>query len=351
MSQRKPTAFTELPVVDVSGLYSDSASEMREVAAKLGKAAEETGFLYLIGHRVSPQLRQDLLEQTKRFFALPRERKMDIYIGKSRSHRGYVPEGEEVMADGKRDRKEALDLGYEVPSDHPLVAAGTPMIGPNQWPDLDGFRPAIEAYYNAVFELGRHLLRGFSLALGQEMTFFDKFVTCPPSQLRLLHYPFDPNAVDAQGIGAHTDYECFTLLLPTAPGLEVMNGDGVWVDVPLLPDAFVVNIGDMMECWTNGRFVATSHRVRKVKEERYSFPLFFACDYETIVEPLPQFVSEGEPSHYQPIRAGEHLFAQTMQSFTYLIEKQRSGDLSLPEGAMALSSFGQEARKKVGTDA
>ncbi|MEM6463076.1 MAG: 2-oxoglutarate and iron-dependent oxygenase domain-containing protein [Pseudomonadota bacterium] len=351
MSGRKPTAFTELPVVDVSGLYSQSAELNQQVADNLGKAAEETGFLYVTGHRVSPRLRQDLLEQTKRFFALSLGQKMEIYIGKSNSHRGYVPEGEEVMADGKRDRKEALDLGYEVPSDHPLVAAGTPMIGPNQWPDLEGFRPAIEAYYNAVFDLGRHLLRGFSLALGQEMTFFDKFVTCPPSQLRLLHYPYNPDAVDAQGIGAHTDYECFTLLLPTAPGLEVMNGAGEWIDVPLVPDAFVVNIGDMMECWTNGRFVATSHRVRKVKEERYSFPLFFACDYDTVVEPLAQFVSANETSNYQPIRAGEHLFAQTMQSFSYLIEKQKRGDLSLPEGAKALSSFGQEARKQAESNA
>ncbi|WP_419912146.1 isopenicillin N synthase family dioxygenase [Hoeflea sp.] len=351
MSSRKPTAFTELPIVDVSPLYSENADEWQIAATKLGQAAEETGFLYVTGHRVSLSLRQSLLAQTKRFFALPDEQKMDIYIGKSSSHRGYVPEGEEVMADGKRDRKEALDLGYEVSADHPLVVAGTPMIGPNQWPQLEGFRPAIEAYYNAVFDLGRHLLRGFALALGQPAAFFDKYVTCPPSQLRLLHYPYNADAVDAQGIGAHTDYECFTLLLPTAPGLEVMNGDGQWIDVPLIPDAFVVNIGDMMECWTNGRFVATSHRVRKVKEERYSFPLFFACDYDTVVAPLPEFISGDEPSPYQPIRAGDHLFAQTMQSFSYLIEKQKNGELALPDGAKGLSSFGQEARKKAGANA
>ena len=179
MSSRKPTAFTELPIVDVSPLYSENADEWQIAATKLGQAAEETGFLYVTGHRVSLSLRQSLLAQTKRFFALPDEQKMDIYIGKSSSHRGYVPEGEEVMADGKRDRKEALDLGYEVSADHPLVVAGTPMIGPNQWPQLEGFRPAIEAYYNAVFDLGRHLLRGFALALGQPAAFFDKYVDLP----------------------------------------------------------------------------------------------------------------------------------------------------------------------------
>ncbi|MFZ2102262.1 MAG: 2-oxoglutarate and iron-dependent oxygenase domain-containing protein, partial [Oricola sp.] len=219
----KQTAFTELPVVDVAGLYSNDPAVRHKVADELGKAAREVGFLYVTGHRVDRDLRRRLLDQTKRFFAQGVDRKMDIYIGKSRNHRGYVPEGEEVMVGGKRDRKEALDLGLELPADDPLVTAGTPMVGPNQWPDLPGFREDVTAYYNTVFDLGRRLLRGFALALGKEETYFDHFVTRPPSQLRLLHYPFDPNAVDAQGIGTHTDYECFTLLLPTAPGLEVMN--------------------------------------------------------------------------------------------------------------------------------
>ena len=95
-----------------------------------------------------------------------------------------------------------------------------------------------------------------------------------------------PAAGEAMGIGSHTDYECLTLLYSTAPGLEVLNSAGVWVDAPPLPGALVVNIGDMMEIWTNGEFVATSHRVRPVKQERFSFPLFFAVDYDTEVKPL-----------------------------------------------------------------
>lgn len=340
------TAFTELPVVDVAGLYSDNPADRAEVAAALGKAAREVGFLYVTGHRIGRDLRRKLLEQTKRFFAQAEERKMDVYIGKSTNHRGYVPEGEEVMVGGKRDRKEAFDLGFELPADDPLVRSGTPMVGPNQWPDLPGFREDVSAYYAAVFDLGQRLLRGFALALGKEETFFDRFVTRPPSQLRLLHYPFDPDAVDAQGIGAHTDYECFTLLLPTAPGLEVMNGEGTWIDVPLLEDAYVVNIGDMMEIWTNGAFVATSHRVRKVNEERYSFPLFFACDYHTVVAPLPELVAAGDAPKYEPLQAGDHLYAQTAQSFVYLRERLERGEIALPANSKGLSSFGQYARHK-----
>ncbi len=105
-------------------------------------------------------------------------------------------------------------------------------------------------------------------------------VTCPPAKLRLIHYPFDASVEDVPGIGAHTDYECFTLLLADQPGLEVLNEESVWIDAPPVKnaageEAFVINIGDMLEVLSAGTFVATAHRVRKVPQERYSFPLFF----------------------------------------------------------------------------
>ena len=161
----------------------------------------------------------------------------------------------------------------------------------------------------------------------------------PPSQLRLLHYPHDAEAADAPGIGAHTDYELFTLLLATGPGLEVMNQAGEWIDAPPVPGALVVNIGDMLEYWSAGQFVATSHRVRKVAQERWSFPLFFALDYDTELRPLGQREAE-------PIRTGEHLYAQTVQTFRYLKERAEAGEIALPEAARPVSSFGQVARHR-----
>ncbi len=152
---------------------------------------------------------------------------------------------------------------------------------------------------------------------------------------------------DRPGIGAHTDYECFTVLLPTAPGLEVLNGAGEWIDVPLVEGAFVINIGDMLELLSNGAFVATSHRVRKVAEERYSFPLFCALDYDTLVAPAAELLDPGTPSRYQPLVCGEHLFAQTAQTFGYLKRRLESGELTLPEGSKGLSSFGYQPRQEV----
>lgn len=333
-------AFRALPEVDVAGLYSPALEQRQSAAQALVAACREAGFFYLVGHPVTPDTIASLLEQARAFFAQPEEQKLTHYIGKSQNHRGYVPPGEETFYDGARDQKESFDLCFE----RRVPVPSHPFAGANVWPSLPGFREAVSRYYDAVFDLGRTLLRGFALGLDLPESFFDEFVTAPPSQLRMLHYPPNPGADVTVGIGAHTDYECFTILLPTEPGLEVMNGAGEWIDAPPRPGAFVVNIGDTLEMWTNGELVATSHRVRKVNVERYSFPLFFACDYHVEVAPLPHFVSPERPPRYPPLKAGEHLYAQTLQSFAYLKQRLARGELALPAGARPLSSFGQEGK-------
>jgi isopenicillin N synthase-like dioxygenase len=344
-SEREKThgAFRELPEVDVAGLYAGDVEERRVAARHLITACREAGFFYLKGHRVGSALTAELLRQAAAFFGQSREEKLEHYIGKSANHRGYVPPGEEVFYGGERDQKESFDLCFEASSDD-VSLLRHPFFGANVWPSLPGFQQTVSAYYAAVFELGRTLLRGFALGLELPETFFDQFVTAPPSQLRMLHYPPNPAPDVTIGIGAHTDYECFTILLPTTPGLEVMNGAGDWIDAPPRDGCFVVNIGDTLEMWTNGELTATSHRVRKVAEERFSFPLFFSCDYDVVVAPLPKFVGPSRPARYPALKAGEHLYAQTVQSFTYLKERLARGELSLPSGARPLSSFGQEGK-------
>jgi isopenicillin N synthase-like dioxygenase len=336
------TPFTSIPIVDITGLRSPDRAERERVATDIGKAASEVGFLYISGTGIDEALFDRMLTATKTFFALPVEEKMRSYIGLSTCHRGYVPVGEEGVETGMPDLKEAFDTALDLPADDPDYVAGNPMLGPNVWPEVDGFAESVTAYYQAVLDLGNQLLWAFAVALGEDPDTFTQHATKTPSQLRLVHYPYNPDAEDVLGIGAHTDYECFTLLKPTAPGLEVLNGAGEWVDVPPVPDAFVVNIGDLLELWTNGAYVATSHRVRKVKEERYSFPLFFNVDYHTEVKPLPQFVA-GDGTSRPALRAGEHLFAQTAQTFAYLRSRLERGELVLPDGSMEMNSFGQQA--------
>ena len=335
------SAFQTLPLVDIQGLFSDCAAARIETAAALGRAASQAGFLYVTGHGIDPQIINRIKQRTVEYFAQPLEQKMNDYIGLSSNHSGYVPEGEEQFVEGSIDHKEAFDVGF----DYRLPHGTRPMLGANRWPALPGFKQDVKAYYDAVFSLNLTLVRGCALALGLAENAFTQRVNNPPSQLRLIHYPFAPDApVDRPGIGAHTDYECFTILLPTAPGLEVLNGAGQWIDVPLVDGAFVINIGDMMEVLSNGSYVATAHRVRKVAQERYSFPMFCACDYDTVIEPVAQLLDPATPSRYGPVVCGEHLYAQTLQTFRYLKQRLARGELSLPDGAKGLSSFGRTAR-------
>lgn len=347
MSDSALTAFTELPVVNIAGLYSDDPAERQAVAKALGKAASEVGFLYVTGHQVPRHAIDTLIDLCHKYFAQPLDAKLRHYIGHSVNHSGYVPQGEEQLSDDatQTDCKEAFDVNF----DYTASTGRRPMLGPTQWPDFPGFKDAVKGYYNDVFALNKLLFQGFSMALGLPENRLTDLVSTPPSQLRLIHYPYNPDAPeDRPGIGAHTDYECFTILLPTAPGLEVLNGAGEWVDVPLLDNAFVINIGDMLEVLSNGRFVATSHRVRKVKEERYSFPLFCSCDYDTVIKPLAELASDEGQNKYPALRCGDHLYAQTIQTFRYLKERLARGEIALPAGSRGLSSFGYAAQAEAG---
>jgi isopenicillin N synthase-like dioxygenase len=336
--------FRQIPVLDIAQLLaSPSPDRDGEFVQQLRDMATNVGFFYLTGHGVSAHLFDHLVEAAQRFFSLPSSEKMKVYIGLSKNHRGYVPPGEEVFYGGSKDSKEAFDLSLELPENHPDVLNGNLLLGPNQWPSLPGFAETVMEYYQAIFSVGRALFTGFAMALGEEPNFFEPYITRPPSQLRLIHYPFSASVPSRNGIGSHTDYECFTLLHSTAPGLEVLNGVGDWISVPPLPGALVVNIGDMMEVLSNGLFVATSHRVRKTDRERFSFPLFCSLDYDAWVVPLERFVTPDRPRRTGMV-AGEHLYAQTAQTFSYQKARLARGEISLPDAALNLSSFGQEAR-------
>jgi isopenicillin N synthase-like dioxygenase len=121
--------------------------------------------------------------------------------------------------------------------------------------------------------------------------------------------------------------------------LEVLNDQDQWIDAPPMPGAFVVNIGDMLEVMTAGTFVATAHRVRKVAQERYSFPLFYACDYHTLIKPLPAFINDAQV--YEALTIGEHMWSQALQTYQYLRKRVENGELELPSRARKPSSFGR----------
>lgn len=321
--------FTELPIVDISPLYSSDAAARRAVADQLGRAAHTVGFLYIKGHRVPERLMHRALAASRRFFEQPLDFKSLYYIGDAPNHRGYVPVTEKgEYADEKTRRYEAFDLSLDLPAHDPDYLAGNPLMGPNVWPRLRGFRGAITNYYNTMLTLGYLLTAAFEEHMEVEPGYFRSRMMKPTSQLRLIHYLENTqSAEEGQNMGAHTDYECFTILRQFSAGLQVLNPAGRWIDVHPVPGTFVINIGDMLETWTGGYLRSTLHRVVNNGRERYSMPFFMAADYNAVIEPIPGYESE-EPRH-RPLVAGQHLLRMLLRDFPYLKHMYLRNELNL----------------------
>lgn len=190
------------------------------------------------------------------------------------------------------------------------LTGSSPMQGENLWPPLDGFRNPIERFHDAAMDLCEQLLRAMALSLDLAEDHLAPFHAAPVCTLRLLHYPRPVDAdVEDFGAGAHTDWGAVTVLAQDDSGsLEVLSKSGEWVDVPPIPGAFVINVGDLMQRRTNDRYVSTMHRVIGVPgTDRYSIACFFDLDHDARIECLPTCASSDVPPRHAPITAGEHL--------------------------------------------
>ncbi|TCN54995.1 isopenicillin N synthase-like dioxygenase [Rhodococcus sp. SMB37] len=316
-----------LPIIDLRPLR-DGADPLA-VADTLDAACTDLGFFVVTGHGLASELRAAMMEQARRFFALPADEKMQIWIGKSSCHSGYVPpKAETLNAALGADSKEALDITIDRGPDHPDVMAGTPLHGPAQWPDslMPEFKGVAEEYSNACLDINAHLMRGLALALGLEADTFEPVFTDPIASLRMLHYPPAPAGDLTPAAGAHTDYGSLTLLAQDdIGGLQVAARGGGWIDVVTPPDALIVNLGDMIARWTNHRYVSTRHRVlNPVGAHRYSIPYFVAPDFHAVIEAIPTCVEPGAEPIYPPIEAGEYMLSRFDATHDYLKDKQDS---------------------------
>ena len=313
--------FDHIPAIDMAAFRD--GSDRQGVADRIGAACRGVGFLYLTNHGIPPALVDAAMDQARRFFALPDGRKMAIHIAKSPAHRGYFPFfGENNDPKNSRDLKEGFDLARDIAASDPRVLAGKPLHGPNVWPaDLPGFRETIETYYAALTRLAGELMEAFALSLQLPQTYFHPMLDEAMGALRLLHYPPQPPAADADvvGTGSHTDYGCLTILAQdSVGGLQVRNSAGEWVAAPPVPGAFVVNIGDQMARWTNDVFAATHHRVINTSgRERYSMPFFFEPNYDALIRCLDTCRSPEHPAKYADVVAGEYLVSRFNDTFGY----------------------------------
>lgn len=282
------SAAERLPVIDVAPLVAGDAGR-HAVAARIADACREVGFFYVVGHGVDRALQAQLVDESRRFFARPLEEKLAIAMARGgRAWRGYFPVGDELTS-GRPDRKEGIYFGAELGVEHALVRAETPLHGPNLFPDdMPALRDAVLRYMDAMTTLGHALLRGVALGLGlDEEAFRASFGATPLTLFRIFNYPPPPPDDDGWGVGEHTDYGFLTILKQDdAGGLEVRTPRG-WIDAPPLDDAFVCNIGDMLDRVTRGRYRSTPHRVRnRSPRDRLSFPFFFDPGWDARIAPL-----------------------------------------------------------------
>lgn len=279
-----------VPVLDIEPLRRDPQRLAgSEIVARIDAACVESGFFVVVGHGVDEQMNA-VFDAARRFFAMPPDAKLAVAMRDDRN--GYVPLGASRTGD-----KEMFDIGFD---------------RSGRWPDVSGFRTAVLDYQREALGVAEVLLRAIAVALDVEPSFFASRMRQPECFLRMLRYPStsnDGSRSEALPTGAHTDYGAITLLATDGvPGLETRTGNEDWTAVIAPESSLVVNLGDMLARWTNGRYASTPHRVvGGNRAERYSIPLFVNPDPDTIVECIPSCVTAQRPCRYEPITATEFL--------------------------------------------
>jgi isopenicillin N synthase-like dioxygenase len=284
-----------LSVVDLAAHRSLGGAARRDSATRLDAICRTTGFLVLTGHEVPQSVIDAMRAAVAAFFDLPRAQKQRLVPAPGDPY-GWIGVGSEALArsrgdDTPPDLKESFNGGpLTVPRDAPPDALEF-CYRPTPWPDVPGFRRAWEAYYREMEQLAGRIMSLMAEALGLPEHHFAPMIGAPVSALRALRYPptGDAAAPGQERAGAHSDYGSLTILLPGpgARGLEIHH-DGAWSEVVAPPDAFVVNIGDLMARWTSDRWISTLHRVafRPNQPVRESLAFFHQPDWDAEIRPL-----------------------------------------------------------------
>ena len=299
-----------IPVIDIGALYSNDEAAKKAVAARIGEACSDIGFFYAVNHNVSVETIDKAVAIADKFFRLPEAERLKVKADKN--NRGYREVGDVVHRNGKPSARDNFDIGFPVTADDPEVKAGTPLYAPNIWPDMPGFREAIETYYMETYKLGMKILEGFAIHLDKPADFFTRHFTKPVADMVINHYLGAAGLhISDQASGPHTDHGIVTILWQDSlGGLEVMGKDGQWISATPLRGSFIINIGELMKRWTNGRFKATVHRVVHLQNQsRYSMPLFCNPNFRTVVDPRDLGVSDAD-AQYPPIQSGEFLLSR-----------------------------------------
>jgi isopenicillin N synthase-like dioxygenase len=306
-----------VPLVDLEPWFHGSPADRAAVAARIDRALQDSGFLLITGHGVAPELRARTRARAREFFALDAEQKQRYAV--SVGGRGWLPPGVEANAyaegtESPPDLKESYSVGAD-------AAVGDPAIdsfwfAPNVWPaEVPGLRDASTEYMARMRALSDELLTIFAAALGLPAGHFTAHTGHPTYTFNINWYP-PMTVVGEPGegqfrIGPHTDFGTVTVLDREAGvgGLQVYTKDGEWEDAPYHPDAFTINIGDLMARWTGDRWRSTRHRVLPPQaaapdEDLVSLIFFYETDHDARITSLGPPVGRTE---YPEVTASVYL--------------------------------------------
>ncbi len=297
----KVTSASIIPILDLQPLLDGDAAGVTTLAAELKQALQDIGFFSIINHGVPWELVEEIYEATQTLHSLPQEQKDNITM--DRTHGGYLGMGagtsyaSEIAGEVRKpNQNEAFFIhegGYREA---------------NQYPELQGFKELTATYIQAMQALADSLLPLLALSLDLEPDFFAKDFDEPSVTLRMSHYPVMEYSDNEWGLAPHTDSSIFTFLpVNDVPGLEVRPAGYDWVQPPVVPYSFIVNSGDMLKRWTNGKYLSTAHRASNLSEvDRYAVPFFYGARDDAVVEPVPTTVSAETPSRYEPTTYGDY---------------------------------------------
>lgn len=314
-----------VPVIDIDKAFSADPEDRKLVGSAIDQACSTSGFFVIVGHRIDPALVQRMHELTLTFFHAPSASKQQyaVPMGEAVSRGLFCRSSYVAAAEGVATAPDLCELftinqlgeaGVAERAD--LGDAFSHWSRANRWPSepID-FRQCWTAYYTAMSELAEQLMRMCALGLELPEKFFDPFIDVHISNLTANWYPplrSDP-LPNQYRKGPHSDWGTLTVLYQDGTGgLQVLDKDGEWVDVPVIAGSFVVNLGDLMAIWTNDKWVSTKHRVLAPplparEAERLSIAFFHQPNWSSLIECLPSCASTDSPPRHRPVTSGAYL--------------------------------------------
>ncbi|ONK76008.1 uncharacterized protein A4U43_C03F22870 [Asparagus officinalis] len=303
-----------IPLIDLS---SPPATLITEIEG----ACRDWGFFQVINHGVPFELLERVQSLAKEFFALPMEEKKRV----GRDDENPLGYYDTEHTKNVRDWKEVFDFSVEEPAYIPATTkTGETKLQEirNQWPEYPpGMREACKEYQKAMEDLSFRLLELIALTLKLPSNQFNDFFRDSTSFTRLNHYPPCPSPDLALGVGRHKDSGALTVLAQDdVGGLDVKRrSDGEWVRVKPIPNSYIINVGDIIQVWSNDKYESAEHRVSvNPKKERFSFPFFFNPAHYAMIKPVDELISEESPAKYDEYNWGQFFKMRKNSNFKKL---------------------------------